>query len=429
MKDRKWNQYLLWGLTAFTVIAAAIGVVFLFIHLKELAAVVRLILGILMPVIYGTIMAYLMSPIYNHVYEFIYKKLSTGKKHRKSPGRIAKLGATLVAVIVLCAAAIGIISMMLPELYRSIMNVVNSLPANVSRIYSTLNQLFAADSEYQQDLLMLYHNAAAYLEDFLNNTVLPNISGIIRQAYTGVASVLMWFYDIVIGLIVMIYLLNIKDVLLPQFKKLIYTVLPVKWAELTVKELQYIHEVFGGFIIGKIVDSLIIGIMCFVILSFLNMVGLLHMPYVLLVSVIVGVTNVIPFFGPFIGAIPSTILIMLSDPLQGLYFLIFVFLLQQFDGNFLGPKILGDRTGISSFWVLFSILLFGGLFGCVGMIIAVPTWAVFMNLLGRISRVVLKRKGLPSALNYYGCGKELPKPEQIRQAPEQASEPGTGGKD
>ena len=428
MKDRKWNQYVLWGLTAFTVIAAAIGVVFLFIHLKELAAVVRLILGILMPVIYGTIMAYLMSPIYNHVYEFIYKKLSTGKQHRRSPRSIAKLGATLVAVIVLCAAAIGIVSMMLPELYRSIMNVVNSLPSNISRIYSTLNQLFAADSEYQQDLLALYHNAAAYLEDFLNNTVLPNISGIIRQAYTGVASVLMWFYDIVIGLIVMIYLLNIKDVLLPQFKKLIYTALPVKWAELTVDELRYIHEVFGGFIIGKIVDSLIIGIMCFVILSFLNMVGLLHMPYVLLVSVIVGVTNVIPFFGPFIGAIPSTILIMLSDPLQGLYFLIFVFLLQQFDGNFLGPKILGDRTGISSFWVLFSILLFGGLFGFAGMIIAVPTWAVFMNLLGRISSVVLKRKGLPSALSYYGCGKELPKPEQIQQAPEQVSESGTGEK-
>ena len=267
-------------------------------------------------------------------------------------------------------------------------------------------RLHSQGSGNQQALLLLYQNATSFFEDFLNNTVRPNLSRIISQAYSGVASVLMWFYDIAIGLIVMIYLLNIKEVLLPQFKKLIYALLPTDWAERTVKELRYIHEVFGGFIIGKIVDSLIIGLMCFTILSFLNMVGILHMPYVLLVSVIVGVTNVIPFFGPFIGAIPSTILIMLSSPLQGLYFLVFVFLLQQFDGNFLGPKILGDRTGISSFWVLFSILLFGGLFGFAGMIIAVPTWAVFMNLLSKISALLLHKKGLPGELSYYGAKKK-----------------------
>ena len=131
------------------------------------------------------------------------------------------------------------------------------------------------------------------------------------------------------------------------------------------------NSIFGGFIIGKIIDSAIIGVLCFIGVSLLNM------PYALLVSVFVGVTNVIPYFGPFIGAIPSAILIMIVDPMKGLYFIIFILLLQQLDGNIIGPTILGDSTGLSAFWVLFSILLFGGLFGVVGMIIGVPTFAVF----------------------------------------------------
>ena len=406
MKEKKWNQYVAWGITAFAVIAASAGVIFLLINLEAVSAALSMVIGILKPVIYGTVMAYLLSPIYNKVSAFTFRRLCKQCRKPAAAKRWAKAAATLVSVVVLCAVAVGLVAMMLPELYRSIMNVVNSLPENISRFSAWMNQELSGQSDYQQALLLLYQNATSFFEDFLNNTVRPNLSRIISQAYSGVASVLMWFYDIAIGLIVMIYLLNIKEVLLPQFKKLIYALLPTDWAERTVKELRYIHEVFGGFIIGKIVDSLIIGLMCFTILSFLNMVGILHMPYVLLVSVIVGVTNVIPFFGPFIGAIPSTILIMLSSPLQGLYFLVFVFLLQQFDGNFLGPKILGDRTGISSFWVLFSILLFGGLFGFAGMIIAVPTWAVFMNLLSKISARLLHKKGLPGELSYYGAKKK-----------------------
>ena len=162
-----------------------------------------------------------------------------------------------------------------------------------------------------------------------------------------------------------------------------------------MKEARYIHKVFGGFIIGKIVDSIIIGILCFLGLSVMNM------PYTLLVSVIVGVTNVIPFFGPFIGAIPSALLILLVSPIQCLYFLIFILVLQQFDGNILGPKILGDTTGISSFWVLFSILLFGGLLGFVGMIVGVPIFAVFYRLLGDFINGLLEKKDLPVQTSQY----------------------------
>ena len=212
---------------------------------------------------------------------------------------------------------------------------------------------------------------------------------------SGVVLVVRAVFDILIGLIVMVYLLNMKEKLLAQAKMIIYWVFPLKIANKVIEEGRYVHQVFGGFIIGKLLDSLIIGLICFVLLGFANM------PYVLLVSVIVGVTNVIPFFGPFIGAIPSAFLILLSDPMKCLYFLIFVLLLQQFDGNILGPKILGDSTGLSSFWVLFSILLFGGLMGFVGMIIGVPTFAVMYRLVTEFTTWRLGKKALSGNLNEY----------------------------
>ena len=401
MGEKNWNRYVMWGLTAFAVIAASIGMVFLFINFKTVSGAFAKIIGILTPVLYGMIMAYLMAPIYNRVYRYVVCSAERRKGKQRSAKGIAKLCATLTAVVVLCAVAVGIALMMLPELYKSIMNVVVSLPENIERMTAWVNEVLTGESAYQNEILALYDNLINFGEAFVNNTLKPNLAQIIGQTYTGVMSVAKWFYDIIIGLIVMIYLLNIKETLLPQCKKLIFTVFPKRWAELLIEELQYINTVFGGFIIGKIVDSLIIGILCFVCLNLLGAVGIIRMPYVLLVSVIIGVTNVIPFFGPFIGAVPATILIALYSPLDGLKFILFVFLLQQFDGNFLGPKILGDKTGISSFWVLFSILLFGGLFGFVGMIIAVPTWAVAMNLVSRISSVVLKKKGLPDELDAY----------------------------
>lgn len=155
------------------------------------------------------------------------------------------------------------------------------------------------------------------------------------------------------------------------------------------------NEIFGGFIIGKLIDSAIIGVLCFIGLSILNM------PYALLVSVIVGVTNVIPFFGPYIGAIPSAVLIMLADPRKGLYFILFILVLQQIDGNIIGPKILGDSTGLSAFWVVFSILLGGGLFGFVGMILGVPTFAVIYYVINMLINHRLEVKKLPTETECY----------------------------
>ena len=277
--------------------------------------------------------------------------------------------------------------MVIPEVIRSIQNAVAALPENMRNLSIWVSQVLENNPEAETIAI----NSLNRLSEWAQGVLEPNLDkilGILGNLSLGVISLLVWLKNLLIGVIVMIYLLNIKDQFVALAKKITYGLFSVEWANRIVREARFIHKVFGGFIIGKIVDSLIIGIMCFVCLSFMKM------PYTLLVSVIVGVTNVIPFFGPFIGAIPSAFLILLVSPIQCLYFLIFILLLQQFDGNILGPKILGDSTGVSSFWVLFSILLFGGLFGFVGMIIGVPTFAVIYRLTGDFINSKLKKRKL-----------------------------------
>ena len=192
-----------------------------------------------------------------------------------------------------------------------------------------------------------------------------------------------------------VYLLIGKETFVGHGKKIVYAVLPSKYGNVVIHTMRITNQMFGGFVSGKILDSVIIGVICYVGLMILGM------PYSLLVAVIVGVTNVIPFFGPFIGAVPSFILIALAEPVKGLYFLIFVLALQQVDGNIIGPKILGDSTGLSSFWVVFAILVGGGLFGFMGMLLGVPTFAVIYYLIREAVAYILRRRSLPEETRDY----------------------------
>ena len=201
--------------------------------------------------------------------------------------------------------------------------------------------------------------------------------------------------NFLIGIIVAVYVLNCKTTFASQAKKIIYSIFNKKLGSAIIHEIRFVHQGFGGFIIGKLIDSLIIGILCYICLT------LMKMPYTMLISVIIGITNIIPFFGPFIGAVPSFILLLLVSPMQSLYFIIFIFVLQQFDGNILGPKILGDSTGLSSFWVLFSILFFGGLMGFFGMIIGVPFFAVAYHLISQAVNKALQKKELSTNTDDY----------------------------
>ena len=260
--------------------------------------------------------------------------------------------------------------MLIPELFNSIRDMVISLPGQLNHALDKITEMMSGDSTLGQVFTAVLREGSDYLQNWLRTDLMKQINIMMSNLTSGVINVFSGLFDLLIGLIISIYVLFSKEKFGKQSKKIVYAVFKPSHANMILHLTLKSNEIFGGFIIGKLIDSAIIGVLCFIGLSILNM------PYALLVSVIVGVTNVIPFFGPYIGAIPSAVLIMLADPRKGLYFILFILVLQQIDGNIIGPKILGDSTGLSAFWVVFSILLGGGLFGFVGMILGVPTFAV-----------------------------------------------------
>jgi predicted PurR-regulated permease PerM len=374
MKNGKYDKYIYWGVTTLIVVLLSASFVFIVTRYSYVEAGVRTILGILAPIIYGAVMAYLLAPVYNKVKRWICRypgRLITDEEAR---GHLGSLVGTVTSVIVLVAAVTGLIAMLIPELINSISGIVENFPNYVTNLQRWLAQILRNNPELEEQAMQHYSNIVEYLQNWLQTTAIPSAYSLLSRMSTGVINVIVVLKNIVIGLIVMVYLLNMKERFCTQGRMIVYSFFPLSAANKIMEEFRYIHSVFGRFITGKILDSIIIGLMCFVLLKIMNM------PYVLLVSVIIGCTNVIPFFGPFIGAVPAAFLILLVSPVKCLYFIVFIFLLQMFDGYILGPRILGGSTGISSFWILFSILLFGGLFGFVGMIIAVPTFAVIYKL-------------------------------------------------
>ena len=302
---------------------------------------------------------------------------------------------SILAVLVFIFIIVLLISMVIPEISANISNLVDTLPAQINSFIVHLN-----DWEYgNQKIIAVVEEylttAADWMEDFLKNSLLPQTKDYVATVTSGVLNVLNVFKNLIIGLIVSIYVMCEKESFEGQTKKIIFALFPARAANQVIQVFHTTNEIFGGFIKGKLLDSLIIGIICYIVLC------IIKMPYTLLVSVIVGVTNIIPFFGPFIGAIPSAFLILLVDPLYAIYFVIFVVILQQIDGNIIGPKILGDSTGLSSFWVMFAILVGSGLFGVMGMLLGCPVFAVIYYIVQKIVHFFLEKKKLPVETKVY----------------------------
>lgn len=396
MKHEDWKEQIKWGITAFSVLAAVSLVYVLVNNFYAVKQNLAVFLQILMPIIYGAVLAYLMSPVYNLVVKILGKVYCFFLGEKASQRFLGFFG-TVASILFLFFLTSGLVSMLIPELTKSVLSLYFSLPDTINRSYNNLAVILEKFPDMRPYVEKAYEEISSFFTGKPDNTqaIFAHLQNLATFFTNGIWSTLTIVKNILIGLIVMVYLLNMKDLLRRQFRKLLFALFSQKKAKGIIEEMQYVHRVFGGFILGKIIDSIIIGILTFFVLS------LMKMPYTLLVSVIVGVTNVIPFFGPFIGAIPCFFLILLTSPIQSLYFAIAILIIQQIDGNIIGPKVLGDSTGLSSFWVLFSILLFGGLFGFVGMIIAVPFWAVIMNALRRYMDRRLKKKNLPiSSLEY-----------------------------
>lgn len=396
-KQSHWNirPYLAIALTAVLVICLCIVFFFLIYRYNGFAAGWKKLTTILQPIIIGIVIAYLINPIMvffeKHLMRWIEPKMKKKAKAKKLCRGIATLGALAVFILII----VVLLVMLVPQLVESIQGVATTLPNEVQHLIDKTNKYLSSDSEaanFVEDTLIYATN---YIKDWAMNDLLPKSNTYLTSITTGLINVFKVLLNIIVGLIVSVYLLFSKETFIGQFKKLNYALFKPKKANIVIQTARKSNEIFGGFISGKILDSMIIGIICYIVLL------IMKMPYPVLVSVIVGVTNIIPFFGPLIGAVPSFIIIVLANPIQGLYFLIFVVILQQVDGNIIGPNILGDSTGLSPFWVIFSIMVGGGLFGFAGMLLGVPTFAVIYYIMQEILRYFLRKRDLPQDSSQY----------------------------
>lgn len=335
-------------------------------------------------IIIGIVIAYLLNPIVNGVEKRLHKLIKNPKNEAKTNAALRTVSAISVVLFAVVIAGV-LLYTILPQVVISISSLIRNFPHYVDEI----TNLIQSNRQLQTFLDNVLTNATEVISKWLNENVLQNIQSYVTLAASGVVSVITVLADILVGLIISVYVLCSTKTFVGQGKKLIYAVFNKRHAKMILDTTRKSNEIFGGFISGKLLDSLIIGVLCFVGLS------ALHMPYIALVSVIVGVTNVIPFFGPYIGMIPSTILIMLVDFKKGVIVLIFIIILQQIDGNVIGPKILGKSTGLSAFWVVFSVMFFGKLWGVIGMLIGVPVFGVIYYIVDTFVNYQLGQRELP----------------------------------
>lgn len=395
MSKERVKKYLYTVLTGFGIIALSILFFFILFKSDDVKRTFGMVSNILKPFVYGAVISYLLVPVCNFISNKLQIILQKKIKNEKTVIRISETIGIFLSLVFAGAIIYALLYLVIPQVFTSIMGILEVLPHNIERAIDWIQQILKDNPMIRDYVQQVSSMVTDNFEIWINTKLMPSIQSILNGFSSGIFGVVIFLKNIFIGVIVAIYLLSNRVKFKAQTKKLLYSCLKVKNANFIVSELRFANKVFGGFISGKLLDSLIIGIICFVVMS------ILRMPYTMLISVIVGVTNIIPFFGPFIGAIPSALLIFMISPIQCFYFIIFVLILQQFDGNILGPKILGDSIGLDSFWVLFSILFFGGVYGFPGMVLGVPTFAVLNDLIKKAINRSLKKKELSRVREVY----------------------------
>ena len=390
-----WRHYFRMGFTGFLTVAACITFFFVLFRWGTISAAIGKIVKSAEPIIIGLALAYLLMPVKQFIEKPMYQFLVSKKlKEEKAKNLSKTIG--IIGAIVFLLVIIGILIMSLgPALLTSILGLVDAMPSYIESFVKWISDSGLADTEAAVFIGNAISSFTVELENWAKTEILPLVQQYITQITSGVLSVVKAILNFLIGIVAMIYVMSIHESLVGQCKKIIYAIFPAKKGNIIIDTVRKSNKIFGGFVIGKIIDSAIIGVIAYI--------GCLIMktPSALLVAFIVGVTNVIPFFGPFIGAIPSIALVLIQSPIHALYLAIFILILQQVDGNIIGPKILGDSTGLSAFWVLTSILIAGGLFGFFGMLLGVPVFAVIYYILQQILSYRMKTKNLSTATDAY----------------------------
>lgn len=397
MKNDWKKKYLYYGATLLVVCFIVMVFWHLLQHLSWLKEFSGTLIGGLSSVIIGMFIAYLLNPILVCFEKKVFVPLATllvrNNKHVKNKDKfIFKFGRTM-SVIFTLIIFVGVIWeflwLVVPQIYKSILSISNDIPTYVTDVQEWVMNLWSNNQEQATWLTSMLDQVTDTITNFLNNDLIPKLGDLIVNISTGVIGGVKFVFNFVVGIMVSVYIMAGKEKFGAQLKKMLYAFFSRSHANKILAGVRETDRIFGGFINGKIIDSIIIGFLCYVAML------VLKLPYAVLISVIIGVTNVIPFFGPFIGAIPCAVIVFFVNPMQCVAFIILIFVIQQLDGNIIGPLILGDSIGISGFWIIVSISVGASLFGVAGMIFGVPICACLYNLIRYICNNMLRRKNLP----------------------------------
>jgi len=392
VKDDEMKKYLKIGITGAAILASGILCAFVLFKMRVIIELLKGITGILKPFLYGAVIAYLLAPLCNKIEE---KLFQTFPKANRKAKRFICFIAIVISLCVALAIVWMVIMLIIPQVWDSVMKIIDMVPQKITILNNWIEHMLENQPELQAYFEEFANQAESHINSLLNVDTIQKVQSIINSLSVQVFGVLGVLKNISLGFLISAYLLGSRKLFGAQAGLILHGIFPDKWAEIIEEEIRYTDKMFNGFLVGKIIDSAIIGLLCFAGLSFMGFEAPAF------IGVIIGITNIIPFFGPFIGAIPCGLLLLLENPMHCLYFIIFIFVLQQLDGNVIGPKILGNTTGVSSFWVLFSILLFGGMWGVVGMVIGVPLFAVIYDIIRKLVYRGLRKHKRESMITDY----------------------------
>lgn len=386
------KRYLKIGITGAAILASGILCAFVLFKMPVIISVLKGITEILKPFLYGVVFAYLLAPLCNKIEEKLFQFFPKAKAKAR---RFICFIAIVISLCVAIAVIWLIIMMIIPQVWDSVMKIIQMVPQKLIVVNNWIEHMLENQPELQAYFEEFSSLAESNIDSLLNVDTIQKVQSIINSLSVQLFGVLGVVKNIFLGLLISAYLLGSRKLFGAQAGLILHGVFSDKWAKIIEEEIRYTDKMFNGFLVGKIIDSAIIGLLCFAGTSIMGFEAPAF------ISVIIGITNIIPFFGPFIGAIPCGLLLLLENPMHCLYFIIFIFVLQQLDGNVIGPKILGNTTGVSSFWVLFAILLFGGMWGVVGMVIGVPLFAVIYDIIRKLVYRGLRKHKRESMITDY----------------------------
>lgn len=402
MENRDNKSYIKWGVTIFLTAAAILLFYYLVFHITEVKSLFNSLMNIISPILIGLVIAYLLTPLINFIERIIYVKILKNKNVAVKNRKRIRTFAIVLSMVFLVFLIYEFFAMVIPQLKESIEKISSQLTTYINNLEAWVNDVLRNRPQFNGIINDVIEEITVKFKEWVDGSLtdtlvglMPQINDLFKTLTSGVVSILTVILNTLIGLIISFYLLYSKEDFAGQAKKIVYAFAKKETANSFIHNMRFINKTFLGFLVGKIVDSIIIGLLCFILTTIIGT------PYPILISVVVGVTNIIPFFGPYIGAIPCAFLVLMVDPMECLYFVIMIILLQQFDGNILGPKILGESTGISGFWVIVAITLFGGILKVPGMIIGVPLFAVIYSAVKAMVKSNLDDKQLPKHTEDY----------------------------